>query len=228
MYSTAHFPGNVVCSATCYNGSAKAYSLTIFDEETQKMDAFNQQLIDEVGTALSDLNRTMPFDERHLLVIGCSTSEIRGDRIGTAGSLEIAAAVFAAIESVHRKTGVRFAFQCCEHLNRALVIDRRLAALRGFERVTVRPVRHAGGAMATYAYEHLADPVVVEFIKADGGIDIGDTFIGMHLKHVAIPVRSSIRSVGRAHLVMARTRPKLIGGERAVYPEKETSGAVAK
>ncbi|WP_010630630.1 TIGR01440 family protein [Sporolactobacillus vineae] len=186
----------------------------------------NQQIIDEAAAALGDLEKVMPFDARHLLVIGCSTSEVRGSRIGTSGSLEVAASIYQAIKQIHDRTGVRFAFQCCEHLNRALVLDREVAERKNFEPVTVRPVRHAGGSMATYAYEHLADPIVVESIRADGGIDIGDTLIGMHLKPVAVPVRSTIRKIGDANLVMARTRPKLIGGERAVYPEKETSGVL--
>lgn len=188
------------------------------------MEETNQQIIDEVASALGDLEKVMPFDARHLLVIGCSTSEVRGSRIGTYGSMEIAASIYQALKQVHERTNVHVAFQCCEHLNRALVLDRELAEQKGFEPVTVRPVQHAGGSMATYAYEHLADPIVVEAIKADGGLDIGDTLIGMHLKPVAVPVRGTIRKIGEANLVMARTRPKLIGGERAVYPEKETSG----
>ncbi|RYL94008.1 TIGR01440 family protein [Sporolactobacillus sp. THM19-2] len=188
------------------------------------MENYSQQLIDEVGRALNDLAAAMPFDERHLLVLGCSTSEVRGNRIGTSGSPEIAAAIYQAIKTCHDRTGVHFAFQCCEHLNRALVLDREVAEQRHFDPVTVRPIPHAGGSMAAYAWEHLSHPVVVEFIRADGGLDIGDTLIGMHLKHVAVPVRSQVRQIGEAHLVMARTRPKLIGGERAVYPEKETSG----
>ncbi|RYL95121.1 TIGR01440 family protein [Sporolactobacillus sp. THM7-4] len=188
------------------------------------MEALNQEIIDELSRALGDLKRAMSFDSRHLLVLGCSTSEVGGRRIGTSGSLDTAASIYHALLTFHNQTGVHFAFQCCEHLNRALVIDRKEAERRGFEQVSVRPVRHAGGAMATYAYEHLADPVVVEFIKADGGLDIGDTLIGMHLKHVAVPVRSEVKAIGQAHLTMARTRPKLIGGERAVYPEPESAG----
>lgn len=188
------------------------------------METFHRQIIDEVTRALDELGRVMPFDARHLLVIGCSTSEVRGERIGTSGSMDIAAAIYQAVKDCRNATGVHVAYQCCEHLNRALVMDRTIAEKRRYDPVTVRPVAHAGGSMATYAYEHFDDPVVVEFIRADGGLDIGDTLIGMHLKHVAVPVRSTVRKIGEAHLVMARTRPKLIGGERAVYPEKETSG----
>ncbi|RYM05528.1 TIGR01440 family protein [Sporolactobacillus sp. THM7-7] len=185
------------------------------------MDAFHQKIQADLSRALADLNRAMKFNDRRLLVIGCSTSEIIGEKIGTSGSADAAASIYEVLRHIHQQTGVRLAFQCCEHLNRALVLDRVQAERRGFEPVTVRPVRHAGGAMATYAYEHLADPVVVEFIRADGGVDIGDTLIGMHLKHVAVPVRSEVKKIGYAHLAMARTRPKLIGGERAVYPNKE-------
>ncbi|TGA99756.1 TIGR01440 family protein [Sporolactobacillus shoreae] len=186
----------------------------------------NQQIIDEVSRAVGDLEKAMPFDSRHLLVVGCSTSEVGGNRIGTSGSMDVAASIYEALKRIHERTGVRFAFQCCEHLNRALVLDRDVADHKRYDPVTVRPIRHAGGSMATYAYEQLTDPVVVEYIKADGGIDIGDTLIGMHLKPVAVPVRSDVKRIGSAHLVMARTRPKLIGGERAVYTEKETSGTI--
>lgn len=185
------------------------------------MEELDQKIVGAASRALNDLEQAMPFNDRKLLVVGCSTSEVSGKSIGTSGSMNAAASIFAALKKCHEQTGVHFAFQCCEHLNRALVIDRAVAERRGYDEVTVRPIRHAGGAMATYAYEHMVDPVIVEFIRADGGLDIGDTLIGMHLKHVAVPVRSEIREIGHAHLVMARTRPKLIGGERAIYPEKE-------
>lgn len=184
------------------------------------MELLNPEITEAVDKALVDLEHAMPFNDRTLLVIGCSTSEVEGKNIGTSGSLGIAASIFAALVKCHERTNVRFAFQCCEHLNRAVVIDRTVAQQRGYDEVTVRPIRHAGGSMAAYAYDHMEDPVIVEYIQANGGLDIGDTLIGMHLKHVAVPVRSEIKEIGKAHLVMARTRPKLIGGERAVYPEK--------
>ncbi|MCQ2010783.1 TIGR01440 family protein [Sporolactobacillus sp. STSJ-5] len=184
------------------------------------MEVIDESISEAVTQALADLEAAMPFSERTLLVIGCSTSEVAGKHIGTAGSLEVAASLFLAVQKCHNRTGARFAFQCCEHLNRALVIDQEVARQRFYDEVTVRPIRHAGGSMATYAFEHMTNPVMVEFIRADGGLDIGDTLIGMHLKHVAVPVRSQRNEIGHAHLVMARTRPKLIGGERAVYPEK--------
>lgn len=185
------------------------------------MESINQEWVGQINQALKDLQQAMPFNERKLLVIGCSTSEVGGSQIGTSGSLDVAASLFQTFKTWHERTGVHFAFQCCEHLNRALIIDRDEAEKRGFEQVTVRPIRHAGGAMATYAFEHMNDPIAVETIQADGGLDIGDTLIGMHLKRVAVPVRSEIKRIGEANLVMARTRPKLIGGGRAVYPETD-------
>ena len=85
--------------------------------------------------------------------------------------------------------------------------------------VNVVPQPKAGGSFATAAYAAFSDPVAVEHIRADAGMDIGDTLIGMHLKEVAVPVRLSVKTVGEAPLVCARTRPKFIGGCRAVYDE---------
>ncbi|MCH1625130.1 TIGR01440 family protein [Fredinandcohnia quinoae] len=180
-----------------------------------------EQWRSQLKTVLSDLNEHVSLTEDMLLVVGCSTSEVIGKKIGTAGTLEVAEMIFSEIKEVQSKTGVQVAFQCCEHLNRALVVERSTAVKKNFELVTVTPVRTAGGAMATYAFDHLNDSVVVEFVKADAGIDIGDTFIGMHLKHVAVPIRSKVKEIGGAHVTLAKTRPKLIGGERAVYPNKE-------
>nr|WP_141705328.1 TIGR01440 family protein [Vulcanibacillus modesticaldus] len=171
----------------------------------------------QVEIALVDLLKAFPMDERHILVIGVSTSEILGQHIGSAGSEDVAKQIYSAIIEAKKKYNFHIAFQGCEHINRALTVERKTAEKFGLEIVTVVPVRKAGGAMAAYAYRQMDDPVVVEFIKADAGIDIGDTFIGMHLKHVAVPVRSSIKQIGEAHLTMAKTRPKLIGGIRAQY-----------
>ncbi|RFU62331.1 TIGR01440 family protein [Peribacillus glennii] len=174
----------------------------------------------ELHTVLQDLQNEARLDARKLLVVGCSTSEVAGKRIGTDGTIEIAEMIFGEFDAFQKETGVEIAFQCCEHVNRALVLPRHVAENRGYEEVSVVPVRTAGGAMAAFAYNHLKEAVVVEHIKADAGIDIGDTFIGMHLKHVAVPVRGSIKEVGHAHVTMAKTRPKLIGGERAVYVKR--------
>ncbi|MBR0454599.1 MAG: TIGR01440 family protein [Clostridia bacterium] len=152
-----------------------------------------------------------------ILVIGCSTSEIAGSRIGTNSAPEIAASAFAAFYECAKEKGIYLAVQCCEHLNRAVVIEREAA--RNFEVVNVIPQPKAGGSMATQAYATFEDPVVVEEIKADAGIDIGFTLIGMHLKKVAVPVRLENNRIGEALVIAARTRPKFIGGARAVYDE---------
>ncbi|WP_047981129.1 TIGR01440 family protein [Ornithinibacillus contaminans] len=152
-----------------------------------------------------------------LFVIGCSTSEVAGKRIGTAGSEEIARQIFSAMTDLKHQTSIHLAFQCCEHLNRALVVERATMVKFQLEEVAVVPVPTAGGSMASLAYKEMDDPVVVENLKADAGIDIGETLIGMHLKHVAVPVRFNQRYVGSARVTAARTRPKLIGGSRAVY-----------
>ncbi|MBI0578123.1 TIGR01440 family protein [Neobacillus cucumis] len=179
-----------------------------------------KQLEQELETILSEFNDQADLKPGQLLVVGCSTSEVMGEKIGTSGTLEVAEMIFHQLKQFQEQTGIRLAFQCCEHLNRALVIERATADERKLDEVSVVPVRKAGGAMATYAFEKMTDAVVVEFIKADAGIDIGQTFIGMHLKHVAVPVRVKQKMVGHAHVTLARTRPKLIGGERAVYERK--------
>ncbi|RCW77442.1 TIGR01440 family protein [Saliterribacillus persicus] len=155
--------------------------------------------------------------EGDLFVIGCSTSEVAGAHIGTKGSEDIAAILYKAFDRLKKEKGVHLAFQCCEHLNRAIVLERKVAKENGQDEVSVVPHRSAGGSMATYAYSHMEDPVVVEHIKADAGIDIGETLIGMQLKHVAVPLRHKQRYVGHARMNAAVTRPKLIGGMRAKY-----------
>jgi uncharacterized protein (TIGR01440 family) len=171
----------------------------------------------QLQTILNDFSEQVVLTDKHILVVGCSTSEVIGKKIGTAGTNEVAELIFSSLRSYSDKTGVALAFQCCEHLNRALVVERATSDKKGWDEVSVVPVRQAGGAMATYAFNQFSDPVVVEFIQADAGIDIGDTFIGMHLKHVAVPIRVSINELGSAHVTLARTRPKLIGGARAIY-----------
>lgn len=174
-------------------------------------------------TLLDEFREQVTFSKKNVLVIGCSTSEVIGEKIGTAGTFEVAEMIFNQLQQFQSKTGVQLAFQCCEHLNRALVVERSTQEEKGLEEVSVVPARTAGGAMATYAYEHLSDPVVVEFITAEAGIDIGDTLIGMHMKHVAVPIRTSVKSIGEAHVTLAKTRPKLIGGARAVYEKKRAN-----
>ncbi|WP_156291991.1 TIGR01440 family protein [Oceanobacillus salinisoli] len=160
-----------------------------------------------------------------IFVIGCSTSEIAGKRIGTSGSEEIAGIIFQAMNKLRDKAGVRLAFQCCEHLNRALVVERETVREQHLEEVSVVPVPKAGGSMASYAYKHMHDPAVVEFITAQAGVDIGETMIGMHIQHVAVPLRLKQRFVGDARVTAAYSRPKLIGGARANYENTRMDGS---
>ncbi|MGM8211417.1 TIGR01440 family protein [Virgibacillus sp. W0430] len=166
---------------------------------------------------VSEWNKSGHLQRGHLFVIGCSTSEAAGEKIGTSGSEEIAAVIYTELEKLQQKTGMHLVFQCCEHLNRALVLEREAAQKLQLEEVSVIPAVQAGGSMATYAFKQLTDPVVVESLQAHAGIDIGDTMIGMHLKSVAVPLRFQQKMVGEARITAARTRPKLIGGVRACY-----------
>lgn len=152
-----------------------------------------------------------------VLVIGCSTSEVLGNKIGTTGSMEVATAMFLAAKAEVEKRGVYLAVQCCEHLNRALVTSSTAAEQYGWQEVSVRPVHNAGGSLATAAYENFEQAVVVETISANFGLDIGQTLVGMHLKKVAVPIRLQETKVGEAILTAAWTRPPLIGGPRAKY-----------
>lgn len=158
-----------------------------------------------------------------ILVIGCSTSEVLGDKLGTNSSPDTAKILFESIYEVVSEKGIYLAAQCCEHLNRAIIVERE--AVPFAEQVNVVPQPKAGGSFATQAYEHFKNPIAIEEIKADAGIDIGQTLIGMHLKKVAVPVRLSIKSIGEAPVTAARTRPKFIGGERAFYDKTLMGGA---
>lgn len=171
----------------------------------------------ELESILTEFKDQAQLKPGQLLVVGCSTSEVIGEKIGTAGTVEVAEMIFQKVQQFAQETGIHLAFQCCEHLNRTLVVERSTAEEKGFDEVSVVPVRTAGGAMATYAFGAFKDSAVVEFIKADAGIDIGNTLIGMHLKHVAVPVRVGQKRIGHAQVTLAKTRPKLIGGTRAVY-----------
>ena len=151
------------------------------------------------------------------VVVGCSSSEVIGKKIGTAGSLDTAKDIFGGLNEVFSGAGIDICAQCCEHLNRALIVERRVAEKRNYEIVSVVPQIHAGGSFATSAYAAMTDPVAVEEIRAEAGIDIGRTFIGMHLKRVAVPIRLENNTLGCATVDACRTRPKYIGGERAKY-----------
>lgn len=170
-----------------------------------------------LSEGLQAFQQQVPSLQAKLFVVGTSTSEVAGKSIGKEGSMDIAADIYRALARFQEHTNVQFAFQCCEHLNRALVVERKVAELKGFTEVSAIPVRQAGGAMATYAFQQLEDPILVEHVQADAGIDIGDTFIGMHIKPVLVPIRVGITTIGSAHVTFASSRPKLIGGERANY-----------
>ena len=164
---------------------------------------------------ITELCEVAGLHKGDILVVGCSTSEVVGAKIGTNSDPDTALEIYEGISSVLKERGIFLAVQCCEHLNRAIVTER--GAVPFAEAVNVVPQKKAGGSLATVAYSHLENPVVIEEIKADAGIDIGLTLIGMHLKRVAVPVRLSTNKIGNALFTCARTRPKFIGGERAVY-----------
>ena len=168
----------------------------------------------EVATELLQVAGLRP---RQILVVGCSTSEVLGAKIGSAGSIDVAQAILGSLQGICRERGIYLAVQCCEHLNRALVIEEEAALTYNLNQVMVVPVRKAGGALGAQAMVDFDQPVVVENIVAHAGIDIGSTLIGMHLKAVAVPVRLAQKNIGQALVIAARTRPKLIGGPRAVY-----------
>ena len=184
------------------------------EQEKQEITAQARQAVEEL-LAQANLRKGNVF------VVGCSSSEIVGGHIGHDSSMEAAAAVYAGIAPVLQERGIWLAAQCCEHLNRALILEREAAEDYGWEEVCVVPRPHAGGSWATTCWKHFKDPVAVEAIQAHAGMDIGGTLIGMHLKRVAVPVRLSLDHIGRAILLCARTRPKLIGGERAKYTEED-------
>lgn len=177
-----------------------------------------QEIASQVETIVRELVAAGGIGRGHIVVIGTSTSEVIGERIGTQGSADVAEGIYRGVEAVRQEVGFYAAFQCCEHLNRALVVERELLERdSSLEEVAAVPVRKAGGSMAAHAYRHMQRPCLVESVRAQAGIDIGDTLIGMHLRRVAVPLRPSIRRIGQAHVNMAYTRPKLIGGLRAVY-----------
>ncbi|HJD23167.1 MAG TPA: TIGR01440 family protein [Firmicutes bacterium] len=176
-----------------------------------------EEITAQARAAVCELLDAAGLREGQLLVVGCSSSEMVGQAIGTGSSREAAAALLEGLYPPLRQRGVFLAAQCCEHLNRALIVEREAAERYGLEIVNVVPQPKAGGSFATAAYEAFADPVAVEEVRAHAGMDIGHTLIGMHLRRVAVPLRLSVTQIGRAPLVCARTRPRFIGGERAHY-----------
>lgn len=176
-----------------------------------------EKIVERSKNMIDEFLSVAPMKAGEILVVGCSSSEIVGEAIGKGSDFNAASAVYEGIAPVLAEKGIFLAAQCCEHLNRALVVERECAEKYGLETVCAVPKAKAGGSFATAAYENFKDPVVVETIKAHAGIDIGDTLIGMHLRAVAVPVRLSVKRLGEANVVFAKTRPKYIGGPRAEY-----------
>ena len=183
----------------------------------------NHQLVEQVeresAQAARQLAEAAHLRRGQIVVIGCSTSEVVGRQVGSWSTPEVADAIFRGLNSVFAPMGVYMAAQCCEHLNRALILEEEAAERYGYEQVNVVPQPKAGGSFATAAYHSFTHPAAVEHIRAAAGMDIGDTLIGMHLQEVAVPVRIEQRQIGAARVICARTRLKFTGGARAVYDE---------
>lgn len=175
-------------------------------------------IYEQTTAAITELCEKAKLKPGAIIVVGCSTSEVVGAKIGTNSSPEVAGEIFRALYNFTQSKELHLAVQCCEHLNRAIIVER--AAVPFAQPVNVVPQPKAGGSLATQAYAGFADPVAVEEIKADAGLDIGFTLIGMHLKQVAVPLRLEHNTIGEAMVLAARTRPKFIGGIRAVYDEE--------
>lgn len=174
-------------------------------------------IIEQTKQVCLALLENAQLEKGDILVVGCSSSEVAHHQIGSFSSEEIGEAIFTTLHAITEEHGIYLVAQCCEHLNRALILEKEAAKAYGYPLVNVLPQLKAGGSFATAAYKHLSHPAAVEAIQAQAGIDIGDTLIGMHLAPVAVPVRTPAAEIGNAHVVCARTRPKYIGGERAAY-----------
>lgn len=178
-----------------------------------------EEITQAAKAAISELIACAGLKRGDLLVVGCSSSEVAGGVIGHDSSIEAARAVYGGIKPTLDALGIYLCAQCCEHLNRAIIMEKEAAVAYGYEPVCVIPQPKAGGSFATTVWKDAKSPVAVEHIKAHAGIDIGGTLVGMHLREVAVPVRLSVSKIGEAHILAARTRPKFIGGSRAVYEE---------
>ena len=176
-----------------------------------------EELTQQAKTAVLEIIEQAKIGKGSIFVVGCSSSTVKGENYGKASSMEIAQAIFDGIYPELKSRGILLAAQCCEHLNRAIITEREAAEKLREPEVNVVPQPKAGGSFATITYNTLENPVAVEHIKADAGIDIGGVLIGMHLKEVAVPLVISVKNIGKAHITSARTRPKFIGGERAHY-----------
>ena len=192
---------------------------TVHDVENKNLFA---QVKEESANAARQLAEAARLHKGQIVVVGCSTSEVVGHNVGSWSTPEVANAIFEGLNSVFAPMGVYIAAQCCEHLNRALIVEHE--AVPNGEIVNVMPQPKAGSSFATAAYHSFRHPVALEEIRADAGLDIGGTLIGMHLKKVAVPVRLQQNHIGQAILLAARVRPKFIGGERAIYDESLKDG----
>lgn len=178
-----------------------------------------EEIKKQVETALNELIAVSKLEDGDIIVIGCSSSEVNNEKIGTASSEEIGKVIFDTAKKITDQHKLILAAQSCEHLNRSLVIEKEAAKENRYPIINAVPHLHAGGSFATAAYHGMENPVLVETIQAKAGLDIGQTFIGMHLIPVVVPVRLSVKNIGSAILSAARTRPKSVGGERARYDE---------
>ena len=193
----------------------------IGDFVPQEVFIMYEEITGQAKLAVTELLERARLEPGDILVVGCSSSEVGGHRIGSDSSPEVAQAILDGIYPVLKEKGIYLAAQCCEHLNRAIVLEKEAARAYGLAPVNVVPQPKAGGSFATAAYKSFSHPVMVEHVKAAAGIDIGGTLIGMHLREVAVPTRLSIKQIGEANIICARTRPKFIGGQRAHYDESQ-------
>ena len=179
-----------------------------------------EEITNQSRDAVLEIIERAKLTKGSVFVVGCSSSTVAGEDIGTASSVDIAKAIFDGIYPELTKRGIFLAAQCCEHLNRAIITEKAVADAQNREIVNVVPQPKAGGSFATTAYNTFKEPVAVEHIKADAGLDIGGVLIGMHLKEVAVPLTLKVKKIGSANITSARTRPKFIGGERAHYNDE--------
>ena len=193
----------------------------IGDFVPQEVFIMYEEITGQAKQAVTELLERARLEPGDIFVVGCSSSEVGGHRIGSDSSPEVAQAILDGIYPVLKEKGIYLAAQCCEHLNRAIVLEKEAARAYGLAPVNVVPQPKAGGSFATAAYKAFSHPVMVEHVKDPAGIDIGGTLIGMHLREVAVPTRLSIKQIGEANIICARTRPKFIGGQRAHYDESQ-------
>ena len=193
----------------------------IGDFVPQEVFVMYEEITGQAKQAVTELLERARLEPGDIFVVGCSSSEVGGHRIGSDSSPEVAQAILDGIYPILKEKGIYLAAQCCEHLDRAIVLEKEAARAYGLAPVNVVPQPKAGGSFATAAYKAFSHPVMVEHVKAAAGIDIGGTLIGMHLREVAVPTRLSIKQIGEANIICARTRPKFIGGQRAHYDESQ-------